>query len=399
MKSTTSIGIIGTYTLDNIPTEISNRVSYGLIGIGNDGKPFPLAASSYKINDNGKTYQFRLKKGLHFSDGKKLTSSDVNYNFSDVLVERPSEDTIIFKLKSSYSPFLVTVSRPIFRNNFVGLGEYKIKNINLNGNFLDSIDLASTKNGSSLKYQFYPTENALKMALLLGEINYTDNISDPSVLGVSLSKFNNEKITKKVNYNKLVTLFYDTQNKNLSDKRLREALSYTLPNYFSQGERIHTPYPPNSWVSKEQSLTFAQDIDHARLLLDESNSSGSAKLTIKFKTLKKYENIAKDIRNAWNKLGIKTEIETVEGLPFNFDVFLGEFYVSKDPDQYVLWHSSQQDNISHYKNLRIDKLLEDGRQVTDTTEREKIYSDFQKYLLDDPPASFLFFPYNYSVSK
>lgn len=60
----------------------------------------------------------------------------------------------------------------------------------------------------------------------------------------------------------------------------------------------------------------------------------------------------------------------------------------KDPDQYILWHSDQVNNIVRYKNLRIDKLLEDGRSVTNINERKEIYSDFQKYLMDDLPASF-----------
>ena len=38
-------------------------------------------------------------------------------------------------------------------------------------------------------------------------------------------------------------------------------------------------------------------------------------------------------------------------------MFLGDINLSKDPDQYVLWHSQQNSNISGYKNLRIDKLF------------------------------------------
>ena len=80
-------------------------------------------------------------------------------------------------------------------------------------------------------------------------------------------------------------------------------------------------------------------------------------------------------------------------------MFLGDLNLSKDPDQYVLWHSEQNSNISGYKNLRIDKLLEDGRKTADINERKKIYSDFQKYILDDPPASFLYLPYTYEISR
>jgi peptide/nickel transport system substrate-binding protein len=67
----------------------------------------------------------------------------------------------------------------------------------------------------------------------------------------------------------------------------------------------------------------------------------------------------------------------------------------------MLWHSSQIqiNNISKNKNVRIDKLLEDGRKTNDLEERKKIYADFQKYLLEDPPAAFLYFPYEFTVAR
>ena len=56
----------------------------------------------------------------------------------------------------------------------------------------------------------------------------------------------------------------------------------------------------------------------------------------------------------------------------------GNVDIPKDPDQYSLWHSTQTStNISHLKNARIDKLLEDGRTELDQEIRKKIYLDFR----------------------
>lgn len=389
--------MIGSYTTNNLPMSVLDNLSYGLTGVSGDGKPYPLAASSWQIKNNGKTYVFKLKDNLFFNDHTKLTSDQINYNFENVNVTRPAPDTIIFNLKDSYSPFLITVSRPIFRKNFVGLRNYKIKSLDLNGDFVNSIEIYDgVKN---IVYQFYPTENALKTALLLNEINATDQISNTRFLGIDISKLNNFKVNKGVDYTKLTTLFYNTQDKILSEKRLREAIAYSLPNDFSFGQRTHTPYPPTFWASEEQVYSFSQDLTHAKSLLSQSSASSSANLVLTISTLPKYEKAAEEIRNSLSLLGLKSKILTVNSVPSNFQIFLGEFNVSKDPDQYVLWHSESQNNITGYKNLRIDKLLEDGRKITDYTERQKIYSDFQKYFLDDPPASFLFFPYKYSFSK
>lgn len=396
-----SVGLIGAYSADNLPPEILTKVSRGLTSVSSDDSIKPDVASSWEIKNNGKTYIFHLKDNIYFSDGTKLTSEQIKYNFLNVSVQRPNPSTIIFNLKNKYSPFLVTVSRPIFKDEFVGLGDYKVNSINLNGNFIQSISLISRKSDNKeILYQFYPTEESLKTAFLLGEIYKSIGVKDINFKNKDMNSFVNVNIDKKTDFSKLVTIFYNTTDKDLSDKRLREALSYTIPDKFSYGQRSYGSFSPNSWVSQYGLTAYEQDFAHAKILLGESESSTrSAKITLELKTLPQYKDLAEQIKTLWEKIGIKTNIKIVDSFPSNFQVFLGEFNVPKDPDQYTLWHSSQMNNITNYKNLRIDKLLEDGRQTIDINERRKIYSDFQKYLLDDPPATFLYFPYVYDITR
>ena len=396
-----SVGMVGAYTSDNLPPEILLKLSLGLTYIDKNNNILPGLANSWEIKDDGKKYIFYLKRNLYFSDRKKLTSSEIQYNFLDVKIERPNEYTIVFNLKNKYSPFLVTVSKPVFRKNFVGTGDYRVVSINLNGNFVQSINLFSAKAGTKeLSYQFYPTEEALKTAFVLGEVSKITGVKNTKFANTDLSKFSNANVVKKIDYAQLVTLFYNTQDKNLSDKKLRDALSYTIPDTFSKGQRNNTPFNPNSWAGKNGLAIRQQDLDHARLLIKDSQiSTQSSSLEIEIKTLPQYKDLAEEIQRYWQKIGVKSKIKATDTLPDAFQVFLGEFNVPKDPDQYALWHSSQNSNITNYKNLRIDKLLEDGRQTLDISERKKIYSDFQKYLLDDPPATFLYFPYVYEITR
>ena len=207
-------------------------------------------------------------------------------------------------------------------------------------------------------------------------------------------------VQKRLDDQSLVTVFYNTRDKNLSDKRLRAALSYAIPDQFEQGKRNYGSFSPNSWVSHGGLTTYAQDFDHSKLLLSNSDSFKANKsITFELKTFPKYKNIAQKLKESWAKIGIEVNITTVDTFPETFEIFLGDFKVPKDPDQYMLWHSNHVSNITGYRNLRIDKLLEDGRQTVDVNERKKIYSDFQKYLLDDPPASFILFPYNFEVTR
>jgi peptide/nickel transport system substrate-binding protein len=396
-----TIGMVGSYSVDNIPQVILSKISRGLISVDANDLPKPDLARSWEIKDNGKTYIFHLDTNAKFSDGTQLTSDLVKYDFADVTAQRPDKSTIIFNLKSVYSPFLLTVARPIFKNSFVGIGNYQVRAINLNGNFIQSISLVSNREHSQeITYQFYPTEQALKTAFVLGDVNEIIGARSTDFNGKSLTDFKQVEITKDTNYSQLVTIFYNTQDKDLSDKRLREALAYAIPDSFSYGQRNDGSFSPNSWVGENGLTTYSQDFEHAKLLLSESsNSSQSGALTLELKALPEYAKLAQQIKAQWAQIGIKANIKIVDAFPSTFQVFLGEFNVSKDPDQYTLWHSSQPNNITHYVNLRIDKLLEDGRQTVDISERQKIYSDFQKYLLDDPPATFLYFPFEYTATR
>ena len=73
--------------------------------------------------------------------------------------------------------------------------------------------------------------------------------------------------------------------------------------------------------------------------------------------------------------------------------------IPADPDQYTLWHSTQSTNITGYNSPKIDKLLEDGRKISDKEERKAIYLDFQRFLVEDTPAAFLFHPTVYTIIR
>jgi peptide/nickel transport system substrate-binding protein len=224
-------------------------------------------------------------------------------------------------------------------------------------------------------------------------------LTDSTFKDTSFNQFPNATVEKHIDYSQLVTLFYNTQDKVLSDKKFRDALSYTLPDTIAQGERAASSLPPQSWAYRQNSLR-EQDTEHATLLLKDVKDQYKENIpTLTISTLPNYKDLAQIITKEWKKIGIKTKIKVVNNLPDQYQIFLGKFNVSHDPDQYSLWHSDQTNNITNYKNIRIDKLLEDGRKTLDQDQRIKFYEEFQKYLADDQPASFLYFPYVYSVSR
>ena len=44
----------------------------GLTRLDENGEPYPSLAESWTVSDDGRTYTFRLRDGLHFSDGTPL---------------------------------------------------------------------------------------------------------------------------------------------------------------------------------------------------------------------------------------------------------------------------------------------------------------------------------------
>lgn len=394
-----TIGMVGAYTTDSLPPFVLHDVSRGLTKLDSAGKPVADVASRWDIKDDGKLYIFHLKPHENFNDGSELTSNDIKISFSDVKINRPDRYTISYQLKEPFAPFLVTMARPILKDNYVGLGAYKIKDIQLNGSFIVSLTMVNATQPFKVRvYEFFPTQEALRLAFVLGNISEATGLTDISFKNSSFTAFPNATIKKETDYHQLVTLFYNTQDKDLSNSRLRDAFSYVFPNNFSQGEKAYSAYPPSFWTY-QPSVLKTQDFDHAKLLMQAALGSNSQLPTFTIDVLPKYADVAKVVANSLKKIGVSTKIEVASNRPDNFQMFIGDFHVPEDPDQYSLWHKGQENNITRFDNQRIDKLLEDGRKTIDTNARLKIYADFQKYLQDEQPASFLYFPYTYAVTR
>ena len=385
---------------NSLPEVVLNRISRGLTKVDSTGKVLGDIAKRWEIKDDGRMYIFYLRTNIYFSDGKLVDSSSINYNFADVVIEKPSREVIVFKLKDKYSPFLVTLSNyKVFKKNNVGVSEYKIDKVKTNAGFVDYVELKSSKNNKIIKYDFYETQEALKSAYVLGEVTKIIDINNLDYRKrVNLASFNNTSVSKEINSEKIVSIFFNNQDPLLSDKKIRKALAYSLTNKFPEGERTYTPYSPDLWAN-DKTQVYEGDLEYSKLLLSQSGASKSGTLKIELKTLPQYEDLAERISLDWKKLGVNTDIKIVDGVPELYQAFLGEFPVLKDPDQYTLWHTGQSGNITNFRNLRIDKLLEDGRRIYDKEERRKTYADFQKYLLDDMPVIFLYFPYTYSLNR
>lgn len=391
---TEKIGLTGRFTTESLPLNIQSEIGSGLTKINDDGTVEPDLALSWNTPDAGKTWVFELKDDLFWQDGESLESQDLSYEFSDVDVEFTDEKTITFKLDSAFGAFPSVVAKPIFKSGLLGTGDWEVEKLTVSGNYVQQLVLRH-KNSNRKVYKFYPTEDRTKLALKLGEVGRIEGVfnTDP------FDTWKTVEIEEKVDRNKIVAIFLNTSDPFLSEKSYRQALAYAIDKN-NLGERAIGPLSPESWAYNPQVKTYDHDDERARELVEEIPEEVKQTFPLKLYTSPTLLSVAEGIARDWSEIGIETSPQVVSGIPPEYQAFLVIFDIPKDPDQYVLWHSTQTGtNISRYQNPRIDKLLEDGRLSVNIETRKSLYLDFQRFLLEDSPAIFLYHPKSYSVVR
>ncbi|OGG11986.1 hypothetical protein A2Z00_02050 [Candidatus Gottesmanbacteria bacterium RBG_13_45_10] len=390
------IGMVGAFTPTTLPLSIQKRISLGLTDINPDGSVKPALATSWVATDSGKIFTFFLRTDAMWHNGKPVEAKDVNYNIKNVTFTVLDPKTIRVTLNSSYSPFPTLVSRPLFQPGLVGFGEYKVSSIQLIGDTVEYIKLipshANSKNRAR-EYRFYKTETEAITAYKVGDINELDDLSS----SYDLQSWGQTEVNESTKYGRIVSLFFNLNDPILRDKSVRQGLSFALPQI--PGEHAYSPISKTSWAYTDKVKRYPPDATQAAKLLDIIKiSSSSASLVIA--TFIQYVDLAQDIANSWTAAGVPTTVRVVSDIPSGYQILLSAQDVPPDPDQYPFWHSTQtQTNVTGYANVKIDKLLEDGRQEIDTEKRKTIYADFQRRLVDDDPATFLYYAKSYTINR
>lgn len=388
-KKTIRVGLVGRYTPSDLPLSVLEKISRGLVKINLEGSPVPDLAEKWEVNDGGKVYTFHLKKGLTWQNGTPLKAGEIHYDLKDVGLTAKNDSVLEFRLKEPFSPFPTILAQPIFKKGFLGVGEYKVTSIQSTGNFIQSIKL---ENEDVLVFKFYPTEKAALLGFKLGEVDELRAIIDPS----ELTNWPGIRITREIGYDQFVAVFYNMTDPQLSTKPLRLALTYAIEKPLDK-TRALCSLNPNSWAYNSEVKSYDYNLQKAKEFLEESKlKEVNLELTTTFSQLP----VAEKIKDSWEELGVKTTVKVVSVFPETFQAFLASQEIPDDPDQYTLWHSTQKrTNITGYDNPRVDKLLEDARKTLNKKERLAYYLDFQRFLVEDAPAAFLFHPTVYTITR
>jgi len=387
------IGITGRHHPSELPRPILEKIGQGLTGFDETGRVVPGLAARWEEED-GKIWNFYLD-GSQWHDGTKVQSHDIKYNFEGVEVSYPDALTVRFTLETPFAPFPSAVSRPVFKSGLLGTGEWEVSSIELTSSgFVETLELINFKKEREV-IKFFPTEERTKLAFKLGQVDRIIELLSPE----PFDRWNTVSITQSINKDRYVGIFFNNESEFFSGKNLRQALSYSIDKDLF-GQRALGPISPNSWSYNPQVKPYEYDMERAGSLFEEIPAEMRENLHIVLKTVQVLLPQAERVAQQWRELGIEVTVSAQAGIPTEFDAFMAIFDIPKDPDQYSMWHSSQEiTNIANYSNPRIDKLLEDGRLELDFEKRKKIYLDFQRFLLEDAPAVFMYHPVSYDIAR
>lgn len=381
-RPTIKIAVVGRYTTADIPMSIQQQISIGLTSVSPEGIAGPGLASDWSVSDDGRVYTFNLNTNLTWQDGTKIKSRDLGFRFKDVSVEYPNDNQVVIKLKDPFSPLPATLSQPVFKTGLLGLGKYKAYRIKKNGQYIDELLLVPVEREISIpkiQYRFYASDSLAQMAFKLGLVDILEN----TLVNDEIIKWPNLSVKEVVHKNRYVGVFF---NNTKLDKATRQALSYGIDKSRWKNRALG-PISDQSWA-------FNPDIKYYEFDPVKARSKKPEEITLT--TFPVFQKITEEIKSDWEKIGTRVNLQVVNSMPEDFTALVLAQATPIDPDQYGLWHSTQNTNLTHYNSPRIDKLLEEGRKSKD---RLKIYLDMQKYLLEDAPVAFLFYQSTYTIVR
>ena len=217
-------------------------------------------------------------------------------------------------------------------------------------------------------------------------------------------------------------LGFNLKDPRFADRRVRLAFAHAINKQelldgvvLGLGREATGPFRPGTWADNPNVKGVPYDLKKAAALLAEAGwkTRNPEGLLVKdgkpftFELLTNQGNderkkIAEIVQASLRDLGIGVDIRILEWAALlkehvkkrSFDAMILGWGTGADPDQYVVWHSSQTgpDELNHisYKNPEVDALLEAGRSSCVQADRTRFYHRLHEVLAEDQPLVFLY---------
>ncbi|MFF4158566.1 ABC transporter substrate-binding protein [Streptomyces sp. NPDC001678] len=407
-----------------------------------------LAAGLPEVTDDGRTYTYRLRKGVTFSDGKPFSARDVVFTYRTILDEKTNnaakgelaaidkvtaagDDTVVFALKYRYAPFAERTVLPIVPEHAAKGQDVNTGSFNTAPVGTGPYVLTGWSKGEKLTFKANPAYwggepkvKKLTMAIIKDDDVRATRLRsgdlDGAILPPNLVKgFKGDKskvtLTARTTDFRGVTL--PTANKVTGDPAVRRALDLAVDRdamvdklLEGAGRAGYGPVPTDSeWFAK--GTERPHDLDRAKKLLDDAGwkpggdgvrekDGQRAAFTLWFPAGDKLREehalaFASDAKKAGVDVKVQSGTWEVIEPRMKQDAVLAGGGNPADPDfdLYNLLHSSLAldgfNNMAAYSNPDVDKALEEGRRGGDKAARKAAYDAVQRALADNPGYVFL----------
>ncbi len=317
--------------------DISELVFSGLMKYDAKGSLVTDLAENYAIGDEGRTYDFFLRKNVLWHDGKPFNADDVIFtisaiqnsdyksplifNWSGVGIEKIDDWTIRFKLKNTYAPFLNNAAVKILPKHVwenikppefflseinlkpIGTGPYKFKKF-------EKDDRGSIKTLYLVRNDDYhlgkPYIKNITLKFYVNEDSLIDAYNKRNIDNLGSLSAQNEYLLqnqqRKLNIDTLelpryfAVFFNQSKSKALSDKTVRLALNYATDKneiidkiLNKQAVAVESPIPPDTFGYTSNTKIYEFALEHANNILDVAGWQKNKDTGIREKVFKKGE--------------------------------------------------------------------------------------------------------------
>jgi peptide/nickel transport system substrate-binding protein len=416
---------------------------------GPDLKLKPWLAESWKPNEDGTTWTFKIRQGVKFHNGKTMTAKDVvssverladPKNSSNALsvfkgtlsvgnTKQVDDYTVEFHLDAPNGNFPYLVSSDNynliivpadyagdFEQNFIATGPFKLEKFTpkAGASFVRNDDYWGDKAlPDRTVWTFYDSQQAMALALQGGQVDVITQVPAVGSQGL-LNDPNLQIITARSCACQQVHMRVDMDP--FKDKRVRQAVALTLDRegivkglFQGRGsvgnDSPFAPVFPSTDTTVEQRR---QDLAKAKELLAAAGVPNGFKVKLTTENYLEIPQYAVLIQNACKKVGIEIELnveaqdvyygKAVFGQSDWLDSVMGiTDYGHRGVPNVLLSAPLKSEgawNSAHFKNKEYDQLVADYIKALDLGAQKTVAGKIQRLLLDETPIIFGYF-YDY----
>ena len=438
--------------LQNGPTQmVAGDIYESLLRYDSELKPSGQLAESWEISEDGKTYTFKLRKGVVFHDGEPFTSADVKFSMDKFLrethsrmrtymehvesIDTPDDYTVVFKLKQPFGPFLGIFepgTAPVipkhiyegtdFANNEmnatpIGTGPFKFEAwekgsyIHLVKNedyYVDGLPYLD-----EVYYRVIPDAAARAVAFETGEVDVLP--------GGSVENWDVPRLTEMDNvcstgsgwefFAPHAWMWLNNREGPTSDVRFRQAVMYAMDRDFQRdvvwngfGNVATGPVSSKTNFYSDDVTIYDHNPEKAEELLAEMGYDGEEVRLLPLPYGETWQRWAEAIRQNLSEVGINVSIDSTDVAGWNektsqwdYDMAFTYLYQYGDPALGVsrnytadrIQKGSPWNNVEGYDNPELDEKWFAAATMISPEERQAAYNEIQQEIVDDVPVAWL----------